>query len=134
VNLEPGLHPTTYLRLLFSQRAALPGETVSVRVEGTDAAAMIRGKVLDFDEQRGGRWQRVGWMICPTRWRPVGEEGAFAVSLEGYRATMPLSFQVPPISPGEYRVRLDIARGGEEPVAERTATLYGFIRVLDAPA
>jgi hypothetical protein len=134
VQREPGLHPTTYLRFLFSQRVAAPGETVSVRVEGTDAGSMIRGKVLEFDHRRDGNWRHVGWMIGATLWHPASEAGWFAMSLEGYPGTMPLSFQVPRVPAGEYRVRLDLVRTGDEPVAERTATLYGFLRVLDGVA
>jgi hypothetical protein len=131
VQREPGLHPTTYLRLLFSQRAAAPGETVSVRVEGTDAGAMIRGKILRLDEQRDGTWQHVGYVVGASRWHPAGEGGVFAITLEGCQATLPLSFTVPPVSPADYRVRLDLVRSGEGPLADRTATLYGFFRVLD---
>jgi hypothetical protein len=134
VQREPGLHATTYLRLLLSRRAAAPGETVSARVEGIDAGAMIRGTVLEFDEERDGDWRHVGWMIGPSHWHPVGKEGWFAMSMQGYQGTTPLSFQVPRISPGEYRIRLDLARSGEEPVAERTATMYGYLRVLDGEA
>jgi hypothetical protein len=113
VEREPGLHPTTYLRILLSQRAAAPGETVSVRVEGIDAGSMTRGKVLEFDEERDGDWRQVGWMIGAARWRPAGEAGWFALSMEGYSGTMPLSFQVPANSPGEYRLRLDLVRSGD---------------------
>jgi len=129
VQSEPGLHPTTHLRLFLSQRAAAPGKSVSLRVEGTDAGSMIRGKVLGFDEQRDGDWRHVGWMIG-SHWWPAGEAGWFAMTLEGYQGNAPLSFEVPPVSPGEYRIRVDLARSGDEPVAERTATMYGYLRVL----
>jgi hypothetical protein len=102
-----------------------------VRVEGTDAGSMIRGKILGFDEQRDGTWQHVGYLVGGSRWNPAGEGGVFAVTLEGNQATRPLSFTVPPVSTGDYRVRLDLVRSGEGPLAERTATLYGFLRVLD---
>src|SRR5262249_3255412 len=51
---EPGLHPTTHLRLLLSQRAAAPETTVSIRAEGDDAASMTRGKVLELDREDDG--------------------------------------------------------------------------------
>ena len=95
---------------------------------------MTRGKVLTFDKEHDGEWQRVGWMVAPSQWRPVDEAGIFAVTAEGYRGTMPLSFRVPPLTAGDYRIRLDLVRSGEEPVQQRTATLYGFLRVLDSPA
>jgi hypothetical protein len=127
---EPGLHPTVYLRLLLSHGAAEPGETVSLRVEGTDAAAMIRGKVLVFDREQDGAWQYVGCNVAASQWHPSGEAGMFAVTLEGYGGTQPMSFHVPPVPPGDYRIRLDLTRSGDGPVRERTATLFGFLRVL----
>jgi hypothetical protein len=95
---------------------------------------MVRGKVLAFDKEHDGEWQRVGWMVAPSQWRPVDQAGMFAVTAEGYRGTMPLSVQVPPLTAGDYRVRLDLVRGGEELMQQRTATLYGFLRVLDSSA
>ena len=133
---EPGLFPTLYLRVLLSQPAARPGDRRSLRVEGTDAGSLIRGKVLSFEQERDGDWHSVGLVVgsrssdAPSRWSPHGS-APFAVTLEGYRATMPLHFDVPPILSGDYRIRLDATHpSGDGNLRQRTATLYAPLRIL----
>lgn len=107
---EPGTFPTLYLRLLLSQRSGAPGDRVSVRVDGTDAPAFGRGKVLKFEKELAGDWTVVGFVIggrtandAGSRWIPIGSP-PFAVTIEGYEATRPLYFEVPPVDPGDYRL------------------------------
>jgi hypothetical protein len=134
--MEPGLFPTVYLRVLLSQRAARPGERVSLRVEGTDAASLTRGKIVRFEQERQSIWQPAGTVVVsrtpdqPSRWLRPGE--TVAVTL-GYSATTPLYFDVPPIPAGDYRLRLDAihGRGAAGDLRHRTATLYAFLRVLE---
>jgi hypothetical protein len=83
-------------------------------------------------------WKTVGWVVAgfrggPSEWHPVGDGARFGVTLEGYSGTTPLVFQVPPVGAGEYRIRLDFIDGAGGSVRERTATLYAFLRVIDAP-
>lgn len=134
---EPGLFPTLYLRVLASQRAAAPGDRVSLRVEGTDAGSLIRGKSLGFEQERDGDWHYVDTMIAaqsaeqPSRWIPPGS-GSFVVTAEGYSATSPLYFAVPPLEPGDYRVRLDATHANHEigDLQRRTATFYVPLHVM----
>lgn len=99
---------------------------------------MMRGKVLELDREDDEHWQTVGWVVAghfggPSHWHPVSEGERFGVTREGYSGTTPLVFQVPPVDAGEYRIRLDFIDGAEGSVRERTATLYAFLRVVDAP-
>ena len=134
---EPGRFPTRYLRLLQSQRAGRPGDQISFRVDGTDAGSLTRGKVLHVEQERDGDWRYVGAVVAArsadlgSQWIPAGS-GSFAVTLEGYRATSPLYFEVPPLDPGEYRIRLDAVLTGDTDVdvRDRTATFYAPLRVL----
>jgi hypothetical protein len=134
---ESGLFPTMYLRVFVSQRAATPDARLSLRVEGMDAASLIRGKVLVFEVEGKEGWQYVGSVVGgragdgPSPWIPAGGGGAF-VTLEGYPGTMPLDFDVPPVPPGDYRVRLDLIHPDAEigDIRQRTATLYAPLRVL----
>jgi hypothetical protein len=131
-----GLFPTTYLRCLLSQRAAAPGERLCLRVEGTDAASLTRGKAITFERQAADEWEYLGTVLGArsrngsSSWTPKGS-GAF-MTLEGYRGTMPLFFDVPPVQHGEYRIRLDLTHSshGIGDVQARTATLYAFLLVL----
>jgi hypothetical protein len=135
--MEPGLFPTVYLRVLLSRRAAAPGEHISLRVDGTDAASLVRGKVLHIEQQREDGWQGVGVIIgarssgVPSKWIPAGSP-PFAVTLEGYRADSPLYFDAPPLDPGDYRIRLDATHpaGSIGDLRQRTATLYATLRLL----
>jgi hypothetical protein len=102
---EPGTFPPAYLHLLATQRAAAPGDVVSLRVEGTDAATMTRGKVITVDQlDEHGTPSPVGLIVAPrtrdgrSRWIPPGS-GPIAVTLEGYRGDMPLYFDVPDLAP-----------------------------------
>ena len=54
------------------------------------------------------------------------------MTLEGYRGTMPICFEVPPIPESEYRIRLDLTHSHEGigDIRARTATLYAFLLVL----
>jgi hypothetical protein len=56
------------------------------------------------------------------------------VTLEGYLGTAPVYFNVPPLPPGDYRIRLDLIyqNGGIGDMQARTATLYAALRVLPA--
>jgi hypothetical protein len=134
---EPGLLSTVNLRALLSRPAAAPGDRVSLRVAGPDAASLGRGKVLYFEQERDGGWQYAGTVVTarasdrPSRWAPVNA-APFAVTLEAYPATMPLYFDVPPVDPGVYRIRLDaIAPDGRiGDLRRRTATFYVALRVL----
>jgi hypothetical protein len=136
---EPGRFPTIYLRLLLSQRAGKPGDRLSLRVEGTDADSFGRGKVLSIEEQRGDEWLPVGLVVGArsregrSRWVPP-DAGPLAVTLEGYRATRPLYFVVPPVPAGDYRIRLDLihSRGEVGDLRDRTATLYAPLRILES--
>jgi hypothetical protein len=135
---DVGLFPTVYLRMLLSHRAAAPGTRVSLRVDGTDAGSLIRGKVLIFDREEGDDWHALGMIIgarsadFPSHWVPVGS-APMAVTLEGYRGTMPLFFDVPPIPAGDCRIRLDLTHSSEAVgnVRQRTTTLYAWLRVLE---
>jgi hypothetical protein len=56
--------------------------------------------------------------------------------MEGYFATTPMHFEVPPIPPGEYRIRIDAtARSADDglDLRRRTATLYAQFRVVPGP-
>ena len=138
---EPGLFPTTYLTLVLSQRACVPGARVSLRVEGTDAGSLTRGKVVWFEREHGGEWDLVGTVVgvgprspdMLSRFIPSGGR-QFVVTLEGYPATMPLEFNAPSIAAGDYRLRMDMvhSRGAIGDLRERTATLYAPLRILRA--
>jgi hypothetical protein len=135
---EPGLFPTLNLKLLLSQRAGKPGDRVSLRVEGTDAGFFGRGKVLSIEEKRGDEWLSIGLVVGArssegrSRWVPP-DSGPLAVTLEGYQATTPLFFVVPPVSAGDYRIRLDLIHSRAEigDLRDRMATLYVPLRILE---
>jgi hypothetical protein len=135
---DVGLFPTVYLRLLLSQRAAAPGTRLSLRVDGTDAESLTRGKVLILDREDGDDWHALGMIVGarsadhPSLWVPVGS-GRMAVTREGYRGTMRRFFDVPPIPAGDCRIRLDLTHSSEAigNLRQRTATLYAWLRVLE---
>jgi hypothetical protein len=78
-----GSLPTLVLTPLLSQRAGARGDMVSMRVEGTDAASLMRGKVLSLEREHEGYWQPVGALIA-TRTQtgsPVGSNREVDLSL-----------------------------------------------------
>jgi len=139
---EPGLFPTLYLKVLLSQRAGSPGDRVSLRVEGTDAASFGARTVLLVEQPQADYWRAVGRIMSSgsrdgrAQWLPLETEtGPLGVTLAEHPATTPLYFDVPPIPPGEYRVRLDLIHSRAElgDPRDRTATLYAPLRVLAPP-
>jgi len=134
---ETGAFPTLYLTLLLTQRAAKPGDHLSIRIDGTDAGSLTRGKVIQVDRRVHRGWERVGMVIgarkarVPSRWI-TAESPPTVITLEGYPATAPLYFDAPPIAPGDYRIRLDATHGNAEigDLRARTATLYTELRML----
>jgi hypothetical protein len=136
---ESGTFPTFQLRVLLTQRAAQPGDRISLRVDGTDSDSLVRGKMLRFEQERDGDWLGVGSVAAapsvdtPSRWIPPGST-PFAVTLEGYSAAAPMYFDVPPLPPGDYRIRLDATHASADVgnLRERTATLYAQLRILRA--
>jgi hypothetical protein len=134
---EEGLFPTTDLRLVASQRAAPPGEVVSIRIDGTDAGSLVRGKVVTIERNIDGGWEFTGAVIVGrtpderSTWKPAGSP-PYAVTAEGYLAAQPMYFDVPPIEPGDYRIRIDAAMPSHPApsLRDRTATLYTSLLVL----
>jgi hypothetical protein len=139
---EPGLFPTIYLKLVLSQRACTPRTPVSLRVEGTDAGSLTRGKLVQVERDDDGAWRVVGTVVCAgprspnslSRFLP-NEGPPFAVTLEGYPGTMPMQFDVPSIPAGDYRLRVDLihSNGALGDLRHRTATLYAPLRILASP-
>lgn len=144
---EPGLYPTEHLAALLSQSAAEPGERLSIEIDGTDIESFIRGKELWIDQERAKEWQYVGTVTAaqfrdaPSFWLPAAAT-PLPVTLEGHQATKPQYFDVPPLDPGNYRLRVDLLYGNSgtadqtidlaRPLRLQTATLYSELQVLRA--
>ena len=100
-----------------------------------------RGKLVWVEREHGNEWDLVGTVVgvgprspdMLSRFIPSGGR-PFAVTLEGYPATMPLEFNAPSIPAGDYRLRMDMvhSRGAIGDLRERTATLYAPLRILPA--
>jgi hypothetical protein len=135
---EPGLFPTTYLKLVLSARAASPGSKFSLRAEGIDLGSFIGGKVLTVDREEGGEWTYVGMLIgsrsadAGSTWMPKESTARFAVTMEGYRGDQRMYFRAPFVKPGDYRLRFDLIHSNLDigGVQARRATLYAYLRVL----
>lgn len=132
---EPGLFPTTNLELKLSAWEVRPGDPLVLTIEGPDVESLTRGKLITIEAEHDPDWEYVGAVIVQTAlgpggWRPPGSR--IAMTMEGYFATTPMHFEVPPIPPGNYRIRVDaIARTNEDDdLRQRTATLYAQLRVL----
>ena len=100
---------------------ARPGERTPLRVEGTDAGAALARGPLELEREHEGRWSAVSAHVRVT-------------TLEGIPATEAVYFDVPPVPPGDYRVRRDLVvtpRADRSSLhLENTATLYAPLRVL----
>jgi hypothetical protein len=133
---EPGLYPTTDLELTISVATARPGDPLVLEIHGAGARSLTRGKIIAIQAERDGTWESAGAVIVQTApgpgiWKPPG--GRFVTTMEGYSGTTPMHFEVPPIPPGSYRIRIDATTGdadAEEDLHHRTATLYAQLRVL----
>jgi hypothetical protein len=134
---EPGLYPTTHLTASLSADGARPGDPLVLTIEGADVTSLTRGKLVYIEVQRDGEWLPVGTVIVrtapgPSTWKPAGSP-PFRITMEGYTGPTPMHFEVPPIPPGDYRVRIDATAGDadvEEDLRHRTATLYATLCVL----
>jgi hypothetical protein len=138
---EPGLFPTLYLKLISSHRAASPGDCIQLRVEGTDAGSLVRGSLLALEREEGDGWQKSHTLIAGSsretapQWASYGLSNRFGVTLKGYRGTAPIHVRLPPVDPGDYRLRVDLVNGALDSgdVRARTATLYSPVRIITAP-
>lgn len=135
---ELGRFPTVYLKLVSSHRAASPGDCIRLRAEGTDAGSMVRGGTLLLEYEGAEGWQKVNVLLTgrspseAPKWESYGTSGMFAVTLEAIPGPTPLYVRLPPVEPGEYRLRLDLVHRNHDigDVQARTATLYSPLRVV----
>jgi len=118
-----------------------PGDHASVRVEGTDVGSMIRGKIIRLETERDGEWKLAGSVHvsrtpdAASLWMPVDAQRRYVVTAEGYRGSSPMYFTVPPLAPGDYRLRFDMIHynGDLGDVRHRTASLEAPLRILPPP-
>jgi hypothetical protein len=132
---EPGFSPTTNLGLTLSAEAAQPGEPLILTIHGAGADSLSRGKRVAIQVEHDREWTDVGTVIVqtvpgPGRWGLPGDR--VITTAEGYPATTPMHFQLPPIPPGSHRIRIDAIADAdpEQDLRHRTATLYAEFRVL----
>jgi hypothetical protein len=118
--------------------AVAPADCIQLRVEGTDAGSLVRGSLLLLEREGASGWKRVH-MLVPGRsasaappWKSYGTSKKVGVTLVGYRGTAPLYVRLPPVAPGDYRLRLDLVHGNLDvgDIRARTATLYAPLRIV----
>lgn len=99
---------------------------------------MVRAGTQLLKHEGAEGWERVHLLVggCSSatapRWEPYGTSSMFAVAMTSIPGPTPLYVRLPPVAPGEYRLRLDLVHRNHElgEVRVRTATLYAPVRVI----
>jgi hypothetical protein len=123
-------------KLAVSQSTVRRGDLVTVSLAGQGGGGLLGGVLSTLEVKRNGRWRTIYTLFSPhqvgaaptfLRADDPGLYSAVAIGIYG-----PVTIKVPPVDPGDYRMRRDFVADGSTTVAiaDRTVTLYALLHVI----
>ena len=113
------------LRLEVNPDHARVGDLVVLTPTGPDADRSVSGVASMLQQDRAGQWIDLFYLVSNAqRWLVVDETTARAPAFPAIGLMGPVTVVVPPVEPGEYRIRRDFSIRREE--GQRAIRIHGY--------